>query len=78
VNQIGSISESIAAVKMAKEAGWGVMTSHRSGEVRMDETQRISATTIQERRPFKSAESPRLAIFKFTFAPNTPHNSKTH
>jgi enolase len=32
VNQIGSISESIAAVKMAKEAGWGVMTSHRSGE----------------------------------------------
>jgi len=32
VNQIGSISESIAAVKMAKRAGWGVMTSHRSGE----------------------------------------------
>merc|ERR1712070_1219938 len=32
VNQIGSISESIEAVKMAKEAGWGVMTSHRSGE----------------------------------------------
>ncbi len=32
VNQIGSISESIDAVKMAKQAGWGVMTSHRSGE----------------------------------------------
>merc|ERR1711987_19868 len=32
VNQIGSISESIEAVKMAKGAGWGVMTSHRSGE----------------------------------------------
>lgn len=32
VNQIGSVSESIAAVKMAKESGWGVMTSHRSGE----------------------------------------------
>ena len=32
VNQIGSISESIAAVKMSKQAGWGVMTSHRSGE----------------------------------------------
>eukprot|EP00633_Aureoumbra_lagunensis_P000711 CAMPEP_0197290792 /NCGR_PEP_ID=MMETSP0890-20130614/10210_1 /TAXON_ID=44058 ORGANISM="Aureoumbra lagunensis, Strain CCMP1510" /NCGR_SAMPLE_ID=MMETSP0890 /ASSEMBLY_ACC=CAM_ASM_000533 /LENGTH=445 /DNA_ID=CAMNT_0042763091 /DNA_START=86 /DNA_END=1423 /DNA_ORIENTATION=+ len=32
VNQIGSISESIAAVKMVKQAGWGVMTSHRSGE----------------------------------------------
>lgn len=32
VNQIGSISESIAAVKMSKQNGWGVMTSHRSGE----------------------------------------------
>jgi len=32
VNQIGSVSESIEAVNMAKEAGWGVMTSHRSGE----------------------------------------------
>jgi len=32
VNQIGSITESIAAVKMSKQAGWGVMTSHRSGE----------------------------------------------
>jgi enolase len=32
INQIGSISESIDAVKMAKQAGWGIMTSHRSGE----------------------------------------------
>jgi len=32
VNQIGSVSESIDAVKKAKQAGWGVMTSHRSGE----------------------------------------------
>lgn len=32
VNQIGSISESIDAVKLAKQSGWGVMTSHRSGE----------------------------------------------
>lgn len=32
VNQIGTISESIAAVTKAKQAGWGVMTSHRSGE----------------------------------------------
>jgi len=36
VNQIGSISESIAAVKMCKQAGWGVMTSHRSGETEDD------------------------------------------
>ena len=32
VNQIGTLTESIDAVKMAKKAGWGVMTSHRSGE----------------------------------------------
>lgn len=32
VNQIGSVTESINAVKKAKQAGWGVMTSHRSGE----------------------------------------------
>jgi len=32
VNQIGSVTEAIDAVKMAKQNGWGVMTSHRSGE----------------------------------------------
>lgn len=32
VNQIGSVTESIEAVKISKEANWGVMTSHRSGE----------------------------------------------
>ncbi|EOY22958.1 Enolase isoform 2, partial [Theobroma cacao] len=29
VNQIGSVTESIEAVKMSKLAGWGVMASHR-------------------------------------------------
>jgi len=32
VNQIGSVSESIDAVKLCKQNGWGVMCSHRSGE----------------------------------------------
>jgi enolase len=32
VNQIGSVTESIEAVRTAKRAGWSVMTSHRSGE----------------------------------------------
>jgi len=32
VNQIGSVTESIEACKMAQAAGWGVMVSHRSGE----------------------------------------------
>ncbi|XP_063536519.1 enolase [Cydia strobilella] len=32
VNQIGSVTESIAAHLLAKENGWGTMVSHRSGE----------------------------------------------
>jgi enolase len=32
VNQIGTVTESIKAVALAKSNGWGVMTSHRSGE----------------------------------------------
>lgn len=31
-NQIGTLSETIAAVKMAKNAGWRSIVSHRSGE----------------------------------------------
>uniref|UniRef100_A0A8C2Z3U1 phosphopyruvate hydratase n=1 Tax=Cyclopterus lumpus TaxID=8103 RepID=A0A8C2Z3U1_CYCLU len=32
VNQIGSVTESLEACKMAQSNGWGVMVSHRSGE----------------------------------------------
>jgi enolase len=32
VNQIGTVTESIEACRMAQKAGWGVMVSHRSGE----------------------------------------------
>jgi enolase len=32
VNQIGSVTESIDAVRMCKQSSWGVMCSHRSGE----------------------------------------------
>jgi len=32
VNQIGSLTEAIDAVKMCKREGWGIMCSHRSGE----------------------------------------------
>jgi enolase len=32
VNQIGSVTESIEAYQLAKNNGWGVMVSHRSGE----------------------------------------------
>ncbi|XP_017358428.1 alpha-enolase [Cebus imitator] len=32
VNQIGSVTESLQACKLAQANGWGVMVSHRSGE----------------------------------------------
>ena len=32
LNQIGTLSETIAAIEMARKAGWGAMVSHRSGE----------------------------------------------
>jgi len=32
LNQIGTVTETIAAIEMARNAGWGAMVSHRSGE----------------------------------------------
>jgi enolase len=32
VNQIGSVTESIAAALLSRQNGWGIMVSHRSGE----------------------------------------------
>jgi len=32
INQIGTLSESLAAVALAKSAGWKIVVSHRSGE----------------------------------------------
>ena len=32
LNQIGTISETLDAIEMTREAGWGVVISHRSGE----------------------------------------------
>jgi enolase len=31
-NQIGTLTETMSAMKLARESGWGVMVSHRSGE----------------------------------------------
>ncbi|MDD4649336.1 MAG: phosphopyruvate hydratase, partial [Desulfoplanes sp.] len=32
LNQIGTLTETVAAVQMCKKAGWGAFVSHRSGE----------------------------------------------
>ena len=32
MNQIGTITETLEAIRLAKSAGWGTVISHRSGE----------------------------------------------
>lgn len=32
LNQIGTVSETVAAIELCREAGWGYVVSHRSGE----------------------------------------------
>jgi enolase len=32
LNQIGTVSETVAAIQMCRDAGWGFVISHRSGE----------------------------------------------
>jgi len=36
INQIGTITEALQAAKIARQAGWKIMTSHRSGETTDD------------------------------------------
>jgi len=36
LNQIGTVSEGIAAAELAREFGWRIMVSHRSGETTDD------------------------------------------
>jgi enolase len=33
LNQIGTVSETIDAIQLCREAGWGFIISHRSGEM---------------------------------------------
>ena len=32
LNQIGTVSETLDAIRMTRDAGWGIVISHRSGE----------------------------------------------
>ena len=51
LNQIGSLSETIAAIEMAKRAGWTAVISHRSGETE-DTTIADLAVALQAARKF--------------------------
>lgn len=62
VNQIGTVTESIEAVRMAKDAGWGVMASHRSGETEdsfiADLSVGLATGQIKTGAPCRSAARP--------------------
>jgi enolase len=64
VNQIGTVTESLAAAKMAQGAGWRVTVSHRSGETEgyfiADLAVGIGASQIKSGAP---ARSERLAKY---------------
>jgi enolase len=36
INQIGTVSEALEAARLAKEYGWKIIVSHRSGETNDD------------------------------------------
>jgi enolase len=45
LNQIGTVSETLEAIAIAKEAGYGVVVSHRSGETADDFTADLAGAT---------------------------------
>jgi enolase len=64
VNQIGSLSETIEAVKLCQDAGWGTVTSHRSGETEDNTISDLSvALNIGQIKTGAPARSDRTAKF---------------
>ena len=55
LNQIGSLTETISAIEMARRAGWSAMVSHRSGETVdsfiADLTVAMGTGQLEDRRP---------------------------
>jgi enolase len=61
INQIGTLTETFAAIEMAKRAGWTAVISHRSGET--DEPQRphrqVQPAAAHRGRPRRRRDLPR-------------------
>ena len=69
VNQIGSVTESIEAVKMSKHAGWGVMASHRRYDM---------STMFQPSLPFPSPPPPLPFFLEHTHKLLIKKHTHTH
>ncbi|MEX2160954.1 MAG: phosphopyruvate hydratase [Anaerolineales bacterium] len=64
VNQIGSLSETIEAVQLCQQAGWGTVTSHRSGETEDNTISDLSvALSMGQIKTGAPARSDRTAKF---------------
>jgi enolase len=64
LNQIGTLTETLAAIEMAKRAGWTAVVSHRSGETE-DTTiaDLVVATNAGQIKTGAPARSDRVAKF---------------
>jgi len=68
LNQIGTLTETIAAIEMARKAGWTAVVSHRSGE-----TEDVTSPTcapgfprdrLKRARPAAASAQPNTTAFK--------------
>lgn len=60
VNQIGTLTETINAVKMANDTNWNAIISHRSGETRHNyrpSSGRSGSRVYKDRLTFKNRQS---------------------
>ncbi|KPP59516.1 beta-enolase-like, partial [Scleropages formosus] len=62
VNQIGSVTESIKACKLAQSNGWGVMVSHRSGETEDTFISDLVVGLCTGQKPLSVDESPHYLL----------------
>src|SRR5438270_224414 len=65
VNQIGTLSETLEAVEIARRAGWGTVFSHRSGETEDTTIADLAvATNCRQIKTGSLSRSDRLAKYK--------------
>ena len=64
VNQIGTLSETFAAIEMAKRAGWTCVISHRSGETEDSFIADLAvATNVMQIKTGSASRSDRIAKY---------------
>ena len=80
LNQIGTVSETLDAIRMTREAGWGIVISHRSGETEdssiADLAVGVGAGQIKAGAPVRgerTAKYNRLLLIEEQLGPNAKY-----